>query len=142
MIWLLWKLISLPVRIVFGTASLSLRVGFVTGRLLGYRRLFVLAVGVAVGLLLAPVPGATLRAKLRERLGMEGTADVATRVRRELSQSPRTWHLPQPDIEVIGGRVVLRGEVPHEAGRDDLEAAVRAVHGVTHVDNRLEVRSS
>ena len=44
------------------------KVGFRTGRLLGYRRIFVFGLGVAVGLLLAPTTGAALRRRVMERV--------------------------------------------------------------------------
>ena len=59
--------------------------------------------------------------------------------RYELSHSPRTWHLPQPEVEVIGGTAILRGEVPHEVGRVDLERTAAAVAGVVDVENQLGV---
>jgi hypothetical protein len=63
MIWLMTRPVVWPLRSArFGVAS-----GFRIGRLLGYRRLTYLAVGVAIGLLLAPVPGQELRRRLRER---------------------------------------------------------------------------
>ena len=68
-----------------------------------------------------------------------GTGDLAERIRFELSHSPRTWHLPQPDVEVIGGTAILRGEVPHEVGRADLERTAAAVAGVVHVENQVDV---
>ena len=108
----------------------------------GYRRIFVFAAGVGVGLLISSEPGRELRERIRAQISgrePEGAGPLDERVRRELSHSPRTWHLPQPDIEVVGGRVVLHGSVPHETGRTDLEAAARAVHGVTTVDNRLVI---
>ena len=58
MIWLLTRPIVWPIK----TA------GYKTGRFFGYRRLFVFAVGVLVGLLVAPFPGRDLRALLMERL--------------------------------------------------------------------------
>lgn len=136
--FLLLRLIVLPVRLAFT----SVRLGYATGRLIGYRRLFVFGAGVAVGLLVAPTTGERLRAKLREAFEATratGGTDLAERVRFELSHAPRTWHLPQPDVEVAGGRVVLRGEVPHETGRADLERAAAAVAGVDRVDNQLSV---
>jgi hypothetical protein len=145
MIWLLWKLITLPIRLTVGSTKLGVMTGYRTGRLLGYRRLFVFGLGVGVGMLLAPVPGRVLRAKLQERLAGagggagRGGGDLTERVRFELSHSPRTWHLPQPDVSVIGERVVLRGRVPHEEGRADLVAAAAAVAGVGHVDDQLAV---
>jgi hypothetical protein len=132
------RLIFLPVRVALG----SLFVGYKVGSLVGYRRLVTFGLGVAVGLLLAPVPGRELRARI-ERAMREGLPadddDVAERVRSELSRSPRTWHLPQPTVGAAAGGVVLEGEVPHEQGRADLERTAAAVPGVGSVDNRLVV---
>jgi hypothetical protein len=64
MIWLLTRPIVWPVK----TAGYSVAAGYKTGRFFGYRRITVFLLGVAVGLLLAPVPGRQLRAKLQERL--------------------------------------------------------------------------
>jgi hypothetical protein len=139
---LLIRLILLPFRMVFGTTKLTFKTGYRTGRLLGYRRLFVLGAGIGIGVLIAPMPGRELREKLRDLLqGQVRVPDdeLGERVRFELSHSPRTWHLPQPNVDVISGRVVLAGEVPHETGRQDLERAASAVPGVAQVDNRLQI---
>ena len=137
----LLRLIFLPAKVGIGSTKLGVKAGYRTGRLLGYRRLFVFGAGVAVGLLVAPTTGRELRARLQtmidERRG--GPVDLADRVRYELSHSPRTWHLPQPDVEVVDGRAILRGEVPHEVGRSDLERTAAAVAGVIEVDNQVGV---
>lgn len=137
----LLRLIFLPAKVGVGSTKLGVKAGYRTGKLLGYRRLFVFGAGVAIGLLLAPMTGAELRARLQalldERRG--GPTDLADRVRYELSHSPRTWHLPQPDVEVVDGRAILRGEVPHEVGRTDLERTAAAVAGVIEVDNQVGV---
>jgi osmotically-inducible protein OsmY len=65
--------------------------------------------------------------------------DLSDRVRFELSHSPRTWHLPQPEVDVQDGRVVLSGDVPHETARTDFEQTVTAVPGVTGVENLLTI---
>ena len=49
MIWLLTRLVVWPVK--------GLELGFKTGRLVGYRRIIVFGLGVAVGLLVAPTTG-------------------------------------------------------------------------------------
>lgn len=60
-------MILLPIRLVLGVTKLSAVVGYRLGRIAGYRRLTVLALGVTIGLLVAPVPGGELRARLRRR---------------------------------------------------------------------------
>jgi hypothetical protein len=134
-------LLFLPLRVAFGSA----RAGYVAGRLVGYRRLFVFAAGVGVGLLVAPMTGRQLRdriATLAEARRPAGDDEVAERVRFELSHSPRTWHLPQPQVDVVNGTAVLRGEAPHPEGRAELERAASAVTGVVAVDNHVEVTRS
>lgn len=64
MIWLLTRPIVWPVR----SAGLAASTGYRAGRLLGFRRLTYLGIGVAIGLLVAPVPGRELRRRLQERL--------------------------------------------------------------------------
>lgn len=136
------RLLLLPARAGVGAAKLGVKTGYRAGRLLGYRRAVVFALGVGVGLLIAPVTGREARAKLQalldERRGT-GPADLAERVRFELSHSPRTWHLPQPEVEVRGTTAVLRGEVPHDTGRQDLERVAAAVAGIVDVDNQVGV---
>jgi hypothetical protein len=141
----LLRLIFLPARVGVGTTKLGVKAGYRTGRLLGYRRLVVFGAGVALGLLVAPVTGQQARARLQgfvdERRGL-GRGDLAERVRYELSHSPRTWHLPQPEVEVVGSRAILRGVVPHETGRADLERTAAAVAGVVDVDNLLAISAA
>lgn len=64
MIWLLTRTVVWPVQ----AAWFSLGAGFKTGRFFGYRRLTVLLVGVAIGLLVAPFPGKDLRALIKLKL--------------------------------------------------------------------------
>jgi hypothetical protein len=138
-------LLTLPFRLVglsYRAGVLSAKVGHRTVRFLGYRRLFLIVVGVGIGLLVAPVPGDQLRAKLRhalEGLGGQSPLVLGDKVREELSSSPRTWHLPQPGITVDGGRVTLTGDVPHATAAADLERTVAGVRGVTEVVNELRI---
>ena len=137
----LLRLIFLPAKVGVGTTKLGVKAGYRTGRLLGYRRLVVFGIGVGVGLLIAPTPGREMRAKLQSLLDQVrgGGEDLADRVRFELSHSPRTWHLPQPSVEVQGATAILRGQVPHETGRHDLERIAAAVAGIIDVDNQVAV---
>jgi osmotically-inducible protein OsmY len=140
-VFTLLRLLFLPARAGIGGTRLGLKAGYRTGRLLGYRRVLLVGVGVGIGLLIAPMTGRELRARLQaladEQRG--GGGDLATRVSYELSHSPRTWHLPQPEVEVVGGTVILRGEVPHEVGRVDLARTAAAVAGIVDVDNQVGV---
>jgi hypothetical protein len=139
-VFTLIRLLFLPARVGVGSTKLGMKAGYRTGRLLGYRRIFVFGVGVAVGLLIAPTPGRELRTKIQQLLDeRRGRGDLAEKIRHELSHSPRTWHLPQPEVEVVGSTAILRGEVPHEVGRADLERTAAAVAGVIDVDNRVGV---
>jgi hypothetical protein len=63
-IWLLSRPVVWPAK----AGAVGAKAGYRTGRMLGYRRLSVLVIGIAIGLLLAPVPGRELRAKVRELL--------------------------------------------------------------------------
>ncbi|HEX5365263.1 MAG TPA: BON domain-containing protein [Acidimicrobiales bacterium] len=148
------RVLLLPVRLAYGAGKAGVRTGFRAGRLsvgstyrvgrfVGLTRLLALGLGVVVGLLFAPGPGRETRASLQRRLAARrepaGDEAVAERVRHELSHSPRTWHLPQPTVDVVGGVAVLTGDAPHETGKSDIERAVASVPGVAEVDSRLVV---
>ena len=147
------RLLLLPFKLVLASFETVFRLGRVvgsvpvrvsrgTGRILGFRGMVGLALGVAAGLLLAPVPGRELRARLvalwRAREGV-GDAELADRVGFELEHAPRTWHLPQPEVAVADGRVVLRGVVSMASARDELARVAGAVPGVAAVENLVTV---
>jgi osmotically-inducible protein OsmY len=155
----MFRILTVPVRLTWGVSRLSARTGFAAGRLsartsyrtarrVGLGRLVFLAAGVGIGLLVAPTSGAELRDRLRQAIDARradqrlSDAEVAVRVREALSQSPRTWHLPQPAIDVVDGTAILTGDAPHPSGKADIEQAVAAVPGVIGVDSRLVVASS
>ena len=136
------RLAFFPIKLGTKATKVAAKTGYRTGRLLGYRRLTVFAIGVFVGLLIAPGPGEELREKLKgwmQGLQPPSDPDLSDRVRFELSHSPRTWHLPQPEVDVQDGRVVLSGDVPHETARTDFEQTVTAVPGVIGVENLLTI---
>ncbi len=101
-----------------------------------------LVVGLALGLLFAPGPGRELRRRLRalaDARRLTTDADLTERVTFELEHAPRTWHLPQPEVTVVGGRVVLRGSVALESAREELARVAAAVPGVSALENMVVV---
>lgn len=140
MIWLLWKLLTLPVRLVFGTLSAT----FKTVRFVGVSRILAFGAGVGVGMAVAPTSGEQFRARLADGRASAASAagDLGETVRYELAHSPRTWHLPQPVVSVEGNRVTLTGSVPHETAKGDLGRTAGAVVGVAAVDNRVTVTTT
>lgn len=147
----------LPVRVVLGTAKVSARAGYATargsaragyvaGRAVGYGRLAVFSTGVAVGVIAASptarrvVIDVALRIRAARR-GAEPAQDqeVADQVRRRLERSQATAALPQPDVEVTAGLVVLQGEVDDAQGRRTMGEVASEVDGVREVDNRIVV---
>src|SRR5580765_41049 len=142
---LLVRTVVLPFRIAFKTTGVATKVGYRTGRLVGYRRLTLFFLGVVVGLLIAPMAGSVLRAKLREiaaGVRLPSDPELGDQVRFELSHSDRTKHLPQPEVAVQDGLVVLTGSVPHATARSDLERAATGVPGVMAVENLVIVTGS
>lgn len=150
------RTLTLPVRVTYGAGKVGVKTGYAVGRMsarTGYRatrfvgvsRLLALGLGVAIGLLIAPTSGQELRDRLMRqweaRRAPASDDAVAERVRYELSHSPRTWHLPQPEVEVVAGKAILTGDAPHATGKADIERAAAAVPGVSEVDSRLIVGS-
>ena len=146
------RTVLLPVRATVGVGKVSAKTGYRAGklsarstyrvgRLIGLRHALFLAAGI--GMLAAPTAGRDLREKLRRQWeGRQAPASdvaVAERVRYELSHSPRTWHLPQPEVEVVAGKAILTGGAPHATGKADIERAAASVPGVADVDSRLVV---
>jgi hypothetical protein len=148
------RTVLLPVQATVGVGKVSAKAGYQAGRLsarstyrvgrlIGLRRALVLGVGVGIGMLVAPTSGQELRDTLRrqweQRRAPASDDAVAERVRYELSHSPRTWHLPQPEVEVVAGKAILTGGAPHATGKADIERAAASVPGVADVDSRLVV---
>lgn len=147
------RLLTLPVRLTYGVGKAGVKTGYLAGRtsvastyrvgrFVGFTRVLALALGVGIGLLVAPTPGRELRDRIQRAAARRAPADddaVADRVRNELAQSPRTWHLPQPSVEVSAGVAILTGSAPHETGKADIERAVAAVPGVAEVESHLVI---
>jgi len=136
-IFLLWSLLTLPVKLVLGMVKLVLRVlGFI-----GLSRIAAFGAGIGVGVAMAPKPASQLRngvAAQEEAKAARG-GDIGATVRHELATSPRTWHLPQPGVTVQGDRVVLTGTVPHDDARLTLIRTAGSVTGVRAVDDHLTI---
>jgi hypothetical protein len=152
----LFRLIFLPFRVALAAVATAFRAGRVAGavpfrvsgrmgRLLGFRGTLALVAGLALGLLFAPGPGRELREQIRalaDRRKATSDADLAERVAFELEHAPRTWHLPQPAVTVVGGRVALSGIVDQEAAREELGRVAAAVPGVAAVENLMVLAES
>jgi len=122
--------------------SLSVRATAAVSRRLGVVGTLCLVAGMVIGLLVAPVTGRQMRARIRTLLAGSrpvGDDDLRAAVVAELAGAQRTWHLPQPAVSVAGGVVTLSGSAPHETARIELEAAAAAVSGVQGVVNQLTV---
>lgn len=148
---LMGALALLPWRIVRSTVVIAVRLATVPFRIAGawvrfakIRGIVAFFLGLALGLLFAPGPGRELREKLRRLVSGEAAVtddELADKVSFELGHAPRTWHLPQPQVKVVMGRVELAGSVPHETARDELVRVAAAIPGVKGVDDRLGVGS-
>jgi hypothetical protein len=151
---MLIRALTFPLVLGYGLGKAGVKTGYKAGRLsvgstykvgrhVGVSRLLALGVGVGIGLLIAPTSGQELRDRLARQLTSRRAPAsddaVAERVRYELSHSPRTWHLPQPTVDVVAGRAILTGGAPHETGKADIERAAAAVPGVADVESRLVV---
>jgi hypothetical protein len=149
---ILIRLLLFPIKLALRLLGFTLKVGYVSGRvpvrmsarsvrLVGFRGLLFLIVGIGIGLLLAPEPGRDLRLKLQKLLEGGGAtdSDLTEKVAFELAHAPRTWHLDQPDVSVVSGRVTLRGSVPGDDAREELARVAATVPGVAGVDNLVTV---
>lgn len=137
MIFIVWSLATLPIKIALGLVRLVFRViGFV-----GLTRIAAFGAGVGVGVAMSPTPAAQLRngVAAKEEAKAARGGDIGTAVRHELATSPRTWHLPQPGVTVQGDRIVLTGSVPHDEARLALLRTAGAVTGVRAVEDHLTI---
>lgn len=140
MFWLLSRLVVWPVKAAAGTAKFTtkatakttggaFKAGYRTGRVLGYRRLAVLGVGVGIGLLVAPKPGRELREKVRERLTERGFIG-----RHEAPASvPLESPSPLPDVAAVAASGNGAGAAPMPvpvAAVDELEQPEHPIDAV------------
>ena len=133
----------LPLKLVLAAVGTGFRVGRLVGPGPVRRRaahvatarrcggVVGLLVGLALGLLFAPVPGRELRASSRRgrsALGRGHDAELAEQVGFELEHAPAPGTCPQPDVDVATGRVVLSG-LGHEAAATSWPGSPRPVPG-------------
>ncbi len=149
---ILFRLLLLPIKVVLALFGVAVRTSFRAGRLpvrvggravrlVGFRGWLLFLVGLALGLLFAPGPGRELRARLQRLLDRDTSSDgdLTAKVAFELAHAPRTWHLTQPTVGVVDGRVRLSGAVPNESSREELGRVAGAIPGVAGVDNALTI---
>ena len=132
-------------RVGYKVGAAPVKVGRRATRVAGFSGVVCFVLGLALGLLFAPAKGRDLRAKLQRAIGRGAglsDAELAEKVGFELGHAPRTWHLPQPDVAVVEGRVQLRGRVPHDTAREELVRVATAIPGVGAVDDLLEVEAA
>lgn len=66
------RTVVLPFRLGWFAGKTAGKVSYRTTRLIGFKRLLLLGIGVGIGLLVAPTPGRDLRAKLQAALDGAG----------------------------------------------------------------------
>jgi hypothetical protein len=148
----LFRLILLPFKLLLALFGITMKAGYQVGRLparatrraaglVGFRGWLFFLAGLALGLLFAPGSGRELRARLQRLLDQAGDSDaeLGDKVAFELAHAPRTWHLDQPAVKVVDGRVRLSGTVPTSEARAELARVAGAIPGVAGVDNHLSV---
>jgi hypothetical protein len=161
-------MMSVPVRLVAGTAKVSARTAYVSartaalvgaktvaasttaayvaGRAVGSRNAVVFGAGVTVGVLVGSPRaragvariGSTLWA-IRERNKGPSDAEITEQVRRRLAGAQATWNLPQPEVTVVDGRVRLDGEAPDADALRAIAETASEVDGAREVDTRIVV---
>lgn len=75
---IVFRIVTLPVKVGTRTGLVASKVGYRTARFVGFKRLVLVALGVGIGLLVAPVPGRDMRERLAAKLrglGSPGAAD-------------------------------------------------------------------
>lgn len=137
--------IIVPVKTALALLTFSVRATLVSTRMALRSSLIAFAAGVGLGWFLTSTPtGRQLVGQARDLVsgGSGGPVDddvLTAQARTQLASNTRTWHLPQPDVQVANGVATLTGAVPHDPARADLETAVMSVRGIVAVVNQVTV---
>jgi hypothetical protein len=94
------------------------------------------AIGYVVGLLTAPKRGADLRADI-EAQATSVARPLADTVRAEITNDPRTSHLPDLRVDVADGTVFVRGTIPSDFDPNTLREVIERIPGVHDVDLQI-----
>ncbi len=113
-------------------------------------------IGYAIGILTAPKEGREIRSQIANRgagdtwdgpgnradgdagvLAPAGDPQLADKVRTRLGEDPRTADLPSLNINVVDGRVVVRGPQSDESDESAIRDVVAGVDGVRDVEMEL-----
>jgi hypothetical protein len=127
-------------RVVRGSVVTTVR----TMRFAARSSVMSFVLGLGLGWFLTTPTGRYLLATLRDAILPDPVAPpddegLSSAVRSALAATATTWHLPQPEVVVVDGHVTLRGEAPHDQGREALLVAAAGVPGVAAVVDALRV---
>lgn len=121
--------VVLPVKVVVAVLSLPV----LALRRAGWRLSLGFALGLAAGYAVLQGRGAD------DAVVVVDDATLEDRVRFELAHGARTWHRAQPEVAVVDGCAVLRGEIDADAARGLFTEVAAAVPGVRGVRDELVV---
>lgn len=138
------KAVVVPTRVSAHVVRASVVTSARTMRFAARSSVVSFALGLGLGWFLTTPTGRYLLALLRDAILPAPVAppddeSLASAVRSELAAAAATWHLPQPEVAVVDGHVTLRGEVPHDEGREALLVAAAGVIGVEAVVDVLDL---
>lgn len=96
------------------------------------------AAAVAVVAVMVATVVAT-RARRRRTYRQVGDRELEAQVTAALAVDPRSWWLPQPQVEVREATIMLSGQCPHADAHDAVLAVVRAGAPASAIRDRLVV---